>query len=66
MPPFAWIHGRLWVVANWTDDLNEDDWLLLRPASRREIRICFQVLSDPQAEAFYSCVLSDEDRLSGR
>ena len=36
MPPFIWIRGRLWVVANWTEGMPEDAWLLLRPATEEE------------------------------
>ena len=66
MPPFVWIRGRLWVVANWTDGMPEDAWLLLRPATPAETDNYLELVSNAEEEAFWTSVLVDEDRLSGR
>ena len=66
VPPFIWIWGRLWVVANWTANLTEDAWLLLRPATPEENDNCLDRVGAAQEEAFWTSVLVDEDRLTGR
>ena len=66
MPPFVWIRGRLFVVANWTDEMPEDAWLLLRPATPAEIDNYLDRIGGAEEEAFWTSVLVDEDRLSGR
>ena len=66
MPPFLWIRDRLWIVANWTDEMPEDAWLLLRPASAAENDNYLDRVGDAEEEAFYTSVLVDEDRVSGR
>lgn len=66
VPPFIWIRGRLAVVANWTDDLREGDWLLLRPATRAEVANYLDRVGDAEEEAHYTSVLNDDDRLDGR
>jgi hypothetical protein len=66
MPPYIWSRGKLWVVANWTDDMPEDAWLLLRPATREENDNYLDRVGDAEAEAFWTSVLVDEDRFSGR
>ena len=66
MPPFIWISGKLWVMANWDCEMPEDGWLLLRPATREEIDNYLDLVSDAEEEAFYTSVLVDRDRLLGR
>ena len=66
MSPFVWIRGRLWVVANWTEGITEDDWLLLRPATSEENDNYLHRVGDAEDEAFYTSVLVDKDRLVGR
>jgi hypothetical protein len=66
MPPFIWIQGRLWVVANWTDDMPEAAWLLLRPATPTENDNYLDRVGDAEVEAFYTSVLVDQDRVVGR
>jgi hypothetical protein len=66
MPPYVWIRGRLWVVANWSHEIEEDVWLLLRPATREENDNYFDRIGDAEEEAFWTSVLVDEDRLAGR
>ena len=66
MPPFIWIRGRLWVVSNWTDEMPDDAWLLLRPATGEELDNYLNRVGDAEAEAFYTSVLVDPDRLVER
>ena len=66
MPPFVRIRGRLWVVANWNCGMPKDAWLLLRPATKKERDNYLKRVGDAEAEAYYTSVLVDEDRLSGR
>jgi hypothetical protein len=66
VPPFVWIRGRLFVVANWTEGIREGDWLLLRPATAEENDNYLHRVGDAEEEAFYTSVLWDEDRLTGR
>ena len=66
MPPFIWVRGRLWVVANWDCEMPEDAWLLLRPATEEENDNYLDRVGDAEAEAFYTAVLVDRDRLVGR
>ena len=65
MSPFVWILGRLWVVANWTDGMPEDTWLLLRPATRRENDNYLDLVSAAEEEAFWTSVLTDALRTAG-
>jgi len=64
--PFVWNHGRLWVVANWDCEMPEDAWLLLRPATKAENDNYMSRVGDAEAEAYWTSVLVDEDRFSGR
>lgn len=66
MPPFVWIRGRLWIVSNFTDDMQEDAWLLLRPATCDENDNYLAKVGDAEVEAFYTSVLVDRDRHNGR
>ncbi len=66
MPPFVWIRGRLWVVANWSYEIEEDVWLLLRPASREENDNYLDRVGDAEEEAFWTSVLADGDRIKRR
>ena len=66
MPPFVWIQDRLWVVVNWTNEMPEDAWLLLRPATPAENDNYLVRVSDAEEEAFWTSVLVDEDRLNGQ
>ena len=66
MPPFVWIRGGLWVVANWSDEMTEDAWLLLRPATEEENDNYLDRVGDAEEEAFYTSVLVDRDRAVGR
>ena len=66
VPPFIWIWGRLWVVANWTDELKEGDWLLLRLATPEENDNYLDRVGASLEEAFWTSVLVDEDRLTDR
>jgi len=66
MPPFVRIRGRLFIVANWDCEMQEDAWLLLRPATRRENDNYFEYVGDAEIEPYYTSVLVDQDRLSGR
>ena len=66
MPPYVWIRGQLWVVANWTEQTLEGTWLLLRPATPAENDNYLERVGDASEEAFWTSVLVDEDRLNGR
>ena len=66
MPPFIWIRGKLWVVANWGCEMPEDAWLLLRPATEEENDNYLSRVGDAEAEAYWTSVLVDRDRLVGR
>ena len=66
LPPFVWIRGRLWIIANWNDGMPSDAWLVLRPATTHEEEIYLDRMDDSETEAFYVAVLDDEDRIIGR
>ena len=66
MPPFIWIRGRLFIVANWAGDMPEDAWLLLRPASQKESDNYLDRIGNAEEEAYFTAILNDEDRTSGR
>ncbi len=66
MPSFVWIRGRLWVVANWSSEMEEDVWLLLRPATPGENDNYLDRVGDAEEEAFWTSVLADGDRIRGR
>ena len=66
MPPYVWIKGQLFIVANWTEELKQGDWLLLRPATPAENDNYYERVGDAEEEAYYTSMLVDEDRLSGR
>ena len=66
MPPFIWIRGKLWVVANWDCKMPDDAWLLLRPANEKENDNYLDRVGDAEVEAFYTSVLVDQDRVVGR
>jgi len=66
VPPLVWIRGRLWVVANWSDGMPEDAWLLLRPATEGERDNYLERIDNAEVEAYYTSVLVDENRLHGR
>jgi len=62
-PPFVWIRHRLWTVANWSDELPDDAWLLLRPASEDELASHAKCVPGSEEEAFWTSVHSDDHRL---
>ena len=70
MPPFFWIWGKLWVVANRDCELPEDAWLLLHPATEEQkdnyLELVLELVSNADEEAFWMSAQVDEDRLSGR
>jgi hypothetical protein len=66
VPPFVWIREQLWVVANWDVEMPEDAWLLLRLATEEESDNYRECTESAEAEAFWTSVLVDEDRLKGR
>ena len=66
MPPFVWIRGKLFILANWSDDMQEGDWLLLRPATRDESDNYIDRVGGAEVDAYYTSVLVDQDRLLGR
>ena len=66
VPPFVWIRGQLFIVANWGCEMPEDGWLLLRPATREELDNYLARVGDAEVEAYYSSILVDRDRLVGR
>ena len=66
MPPFVWIQGRLWVVANWGCEMPADAWLLLRPATEEENDNYLRRIQEAAVEAYYTAILTDEERTSGR
>ena len=65
-PPFVWIRGRLFIVANWGCEMPEHAWLLLRPATVAENDNYQNRVGDAEEEAYYTSVLNDDDRLDGR
>ena len=64
-PPFVWIRDRLWTVANWTDRMPDDAWLLLRPATPSETDNYLDLVSAAEEEAFWTSVLTDALRAAG-
>ena len=66
MPPFLWIRGKLWVIANWDCKMPEDAWLLLRPATEEENDNYLDRVSNAEVEAYFTSILVDPDRLVGR
>ena len=66
VPPFVWIRGQLFIVANWDCEMPEDAWLLLRPAAEEENDNYLERVGDAEEEAYWTSVLVDRDRLVGR
>ena len=58
--------GSAVVVANWTEELSEGDWLLLRPATQAGKDNHNGRMGNVEEVSDYTYVLLDEDRLSGR
>lgn len=65
-PPFVWLRGQLWVVANWTCEMPVDSWVLLRPATEKENDAYHRRIIEAEVEAYYTAILTDDDRTSGR
>lgn len=66
IPPFVWIRGHPYLVANWDADLSEEEWLVLRPLSADECD-AFEGLEEtffPEVFYLLLAVAGDDKRLN--